>query len=572
MNTALLALILIKATGSIWRSSIVALLFGIHPLHVESVAWIAERKDVLNGFFSLLTLLAYVRWARDVDQGSKRWYFVSLICFLLSLMAKPMSITLPILLLLWDYWPLQRLQSRNSVHAALVEKIPFALFAIACTGATIAAQGLGGAIKVTIPLWLRNSNAVVSVVRYLWKLIWPRDLAAYYPYTIPSSVEVWLCVFLLLASSVAVFVWRHRLPWLFVGWWWFLISLVPVIGIIQIGTQAMADRYMYWPSIGLLVGLVWSVAYFAQKAVWARSAALAVNCSVVLAFSVLTVRQIGFWKDSETLFRHALAVTQDNPLAELNYGVALSDRAAYDAALVHLREAVRIAPQFPDAHLNLGMTLHEQGQLNEAIAEFEAAIRLTPDYSKAHANLAIAFQEKNDFERAMIEYREALRLEPVSPDVRVGFGLALQRSGQIDAALAQFEEAIKEDSSYAGAHSNRGIVLEKLGRLDEALTEYRKALLLDPKEPDASLNFPVVLFKVGQTEEAIARARELVKRRPDYAEAHYNLGGMLYSKADFDGAIAAYEKALELKPDYTDAKHNLDVTLEDRAAKAGNQK
>lgn len=572
MNTALLALVLIKATGSIWRSSIVALLFGIHPLHVESVAWIAERKDVLNGFFSLLTLLAYVRWAQDVAQRSKRWYLVALICFVLSLMAKPMSITLPILLLLWDYWPLQRLQSRNSIHAAVVEKIPFVLFAIVCTGATIAAQGLGGAIKVTIPLWLRNSNAVVSVVRYLWKLIWPHDLAAYYPYTIPSSVEVWLCIFLLLASSVAVFVWRHRLPWLFVGWWWFLISLVPVIGVIQIGTQAMADRYMYWPSIGLLVGLVWSVAYFAQKAVWARSAALAVNCSVVLAFSVLTVRQIGFWKDSETLFRHALAVTQDNPLAELNYGVALSDRAAYDAALVHLREAVRIAPQFPDAHLNLGMTLHEQGQLNEAIAEFEAAIRLTPDYSKAHANLAIAFQEKNDFERAMIEYREALRLEPVSPDVRVGFGLALQRSGQIDAALAQFEEAIKEDSSYAGAHSNRGIVLEKLGRLDEALTEYRKALLLDPKEPDASLNFPVVLFKVGQTEEAIARARELVKRRPDYAEAHYNLGGMLYSKADFDGAIAAYEKALELKPDYTDAKHNLDVTLEDRAAKAGNQK
>ena len=568
-NAALLFLVLLKATGATWRSAIVAILFGVHPLHVESVAWIAERKDVLNGFFSLLTLLAYVRWQQQAKSSRSpvAWYFASLICFTLSLMAKAMSITLPVLLLLLDYWPLQRLRSRSAIRAAFAEKIPFFLLAIASAGVTIAAQGLGGAIKVTIPTWLRNANAVVSVARYLWKLVWPHDLAAYYPYTVPSSAAVYLCVFLLIVFSVAVTVWRHRLPWLFVGWWWFLTSLLPVIGIIQIGTQAMADRYMYWPSIGLLVAFVWGVAHFSENVHWARPAVIGVNCLVALALATTTIRHIGFWRDSETLFRHALTVTRDNPLAELNFGVALGDRAAYTEALFHMREAVRIAPQFPEAHLNLGMALHERGELTEAMSEFQAAIRLQADYSKAHANLAIVFQEQNDLERAMSEYREALRLDPVAPDVRVGFGLALQRTGQLDAALAQFEEAIREDSSYAAAHSNRGIVLEKFGKFEEAITEYRKALSLDPKNNDAALNLPVVLFKAGKIDDAIAQARELIKQRPDYPEAYFNLGGMLYSKNDFDGAIVAYQKALQLKPEYPDAKHNLSVALEGKSGK-----
>jgi len=563
-NVALLFLFLSSATGLVWRSAVVAILFGVHPLHVESVAWIAERKDVLNTFFALLTLLAYVRWTR---QRQFIWYWVGVGFFALSLMSKAMSVTLPILLLLLDYWPLGRIRSVKALRNLLIEKIPFLVLSAAASAVTIAAQGSGGAIKIA-PLWVRSANAMVSIARYLGKLFWPRDLAAFYPYAIPTAAAIVSCTALVVAISAAAIVWRRTLPSFFVGWLWFVITLVPVIGLIQIGTQAMADRYMYLPSIGPFVAVAWVVADLSKRIRWRRPTLASATCLAVVALIALTEKQIAFWKNGETLFRHALAVTNDNPMAELNLGVALGDRGALSEALPHLREAVRLSPNDPECHVNLGLALDKDGKRLEAISEFETAIQLKPDFARGHANLAIALQEENDLGQAITEYQEALRFDPISPDVRVGLGLALQRSGQIDAALVQFEEAIKEDPSYAGAHSNRGIVLEKLGRLDEALAEYRKALSLDSKNSDASLNLPVVLFKTGRVEEAIAQVRELIKRRPDYAEAYFNLGGMLYSKADLDGAIGAYQHALKLKPDYADARHNLNVALEDKAAKS----
>jgi protein O-mannosyl-transferase len=565
-NVALLFLIFSKATGSTWRSAVVAILFGVHPLHVESVAWIAERKDVLNTFFAMLTLLAYLQYTQAADRRSTIWYFLALFFFALSLGSKAMSVTLPILLLLLDYWPLRRLNSASAVRRAVVEKIPFFVLSVAVAGITVVAQNSGHAIKLDIPAGIRFANAVVSVSRYLGKLFWPHDLIVFYPYEVPSSATIALSILLFLSISLATIVWRRTLPWLFIGWWWFVISLVPVIGLIQIGAQAMADRYMYWPSIGPLITIVWAVSCLLERFRIVRSTRMALTCVVVAGAAAVTERQINFWRNSETLFRHAIAIAPENPLAHLNLGVELTEHGATSEGLSHLREAVNLLPIDPDNHLNLGIALHQNGDLPAAISEFQITLRIKPDSAKAHANLALGFQEQNDLDSAMSEYREALRLDPASPDVRVGFGLALQRSGQIDAALAQFEEAIKEDPSYAGAHSNRGIVLEKLGRLEEAVAEYRKALSLDPKNSDASLNLPVVLFKTGRVEEAIAQVRELIKRRPDYAEAYFNLGGMLYSKGDFDGAIEAYRHALELKPDYSDARHNLDVVLQDKGS------
>jgi tetratricopeptide (TPR) repeat protein len=567
-NVALLFLILSKATGSTWRSAVVAILFGVHPLHVESVAWVAERKDVLNTFFALLTLLAYLQCTQHADRRSTIWYFLALFFFALSLGSKAMSVTLPMLLLLLDYWPLRRLNSAGAVRRAIAEKIPFFALSVAVAGITVAAQNSGHAIKLDIPVGIRFANAVVSVSRYLGKLFWPHDLIVFYPYEVPSSTTIALSILLLLCISAATIVWRRTLPWLFVGWWWLVISLLPVIGLLQIGAQAMADRYMYWPSIGPFVAMIWAASCFVQRFQLARPTRIAAACVLMAAAATVTERQISFWRNSETLFRHAIAIASENPLAHLNLGVALTERGAASEGLSHLREAANLLPIDPDNHLNLGIALHQNGDLPAAISEFQMTLRIKPDSAKAHANLALAFQEQNDLDRSVSEYREALRLDPASPDVRVGFGLALQRSGQIDAALAQFEEAIKEDPSYTGAHSNRGIVLEKLGRLEEAVAEYRKALSLDPKNSDASLNLPVVLFKTSRVEEAIAQVRELIKRRPDYAEAYFNLGGMLYSKADLDGAIGAYQHALKLKPDYPDARHNLNVALEDKAAKS----
>ena len=565
-NVVLLFLFLSKATGSTWRSAVVAILFGVHPLHVESVAWVAERKDVLNTFFALLTLLAYLRWTQCVDRGSKIWYFVALLCFALSLGSKGMSVTLPILLLLLDYWPLGRLQSIKTIRGFLIEKLPFIVLSIAVSGVTIVAQNSGGALKALVPLSTRCSNAAVSIPRYLFKLVWPHDLAVYYPYAFPSSVAVLLSLVLIVGASAAAFYWRKTFPWLFVGWYWFLVSVLPVIGIIQIGTQSIADRYLYWSSIGPTISVVWAFGWLGDKFWIVRKSLAPAACGIAIALGALTQRQLGFWKSSETLFQHNLAVTSNNALGHLNLGVALGNRGANNEALFHLREAVRIAPTYPDARVNLGMALREAGRFSEAIPEFEIAIQLKPDYGKAHANLAITLHKENDFSQAISEYQKALQLDPISPEIRVAFGLALQGSGQIEAALAQFEEAIKEESSFAGAHSNRGIVLEKLGRLEESITEYRKALSLDPKNSDASLNLPVVLFKAGHVDDAIAQVRKLIEQRPDYAEGYFNLGGMLYSKDDFDGAIAAYKRALELKPDYPDAWHNLSVALEGKSS------
>jgi tetratricopeptide (TPR) repeat protein len=567
-NVTLLFLVLWKTTGSIWRTAVVAILFGVHPLHVESVAWIAERKDVLNAFFALLTLLAYLHWTQDANRRSKIWYFVALLCFALSLGSKAMSVTLPILLLLLDYWPLRRLNSAGAIRRAITEKIPFFVLSLAVAGLTVAAQSSGNAIKLDVPLGIRVANAVVSASRYLGKLFWPHDLIVFYPYRVPSSASIALSILLLLCISAATIVWRRKLPWFLVGWWWFIISLLPVIGILQIGAQAMADRYMYWPSIGPFFAMVWAASSFFERFRLPRPILAALACVLVTGAAAVTERQISFWRNSETLFNHALAIVPENSLAHLNLGVALAERGAVAEGLAHLRAAVNLSPTDPDNHLNLGMALHQNSDFPAAISEFQIALRIKPDYAKAHANLAIAFQEENDFERAMNEYREALRLEPGSPDVHVGLGLALQRSGQIDAALKEFEHAIAQDPSYAGAHSNRGIVLEKLGRLEEAIAEYRKALSLDPKNSDASLNLPVALFKTGRVDEGIAQARALIKQRPEYPEAYFNLGGMLYSKADFDGAIEAYQRALRLKPDYADARHNLNVALEDKAAKS----
>ena len=566
-NVSLLFLFLSTATGSTWRSTAVAILFGVHPIHVESVAWIAERKDVLNAFFALLTLLAYLRWARDSQSRPKSWYFLALVCFALSLGSKPMSVTLPFLFLLLDYWPLQRVQSRT-LRRAIAEKIPFFFLALAVGVMTIVAQKSAHAIKLDVPMSIRAGNAVVSVSRYLGKLFWPHDLVVFYPYTPPSLAVTVFSVLLLLVISTAGLIWRRSLPWLFFGWWWFLVTLLPVIGLIQVGAQAMADRYMYWPSIGAFVAVVWGAVYLFDTLKMPRPVLAPVAWLLVIGAAAGSVRQISFWKNSEILFRHALAIIPENSLAHLNLGVALADRGAYSEALIHLREAARLGPRDPDAHLNLGMALRESQQPSEAIGEFQMALRVKPDYAKAHANLAIVFQEQNDLEGAINEYRKALSIESGFPDVHVGLGLALQGSGQIDAALEEFEHAIRQDPSYSGAHSNRGIVLEKLGRLDDAVSEYQTALKLDPKNADASLNLPVALFKAGHIDDAIAQARALIKQRPDYAEAYFNLGGMLYSKNDFDGAIDAYRRALQLKPDYPDAQHNLEVTLEDKAAKS----
>ena len=441
VSSLLLLLLLFNCTGSLWKSSFVAALFALHPLHVESVAWIAERKDVLSAFFWFLTLCVYARYTAKRD-NSRYLYLLCFILFLAGLMSKPMVITLPIIMLLMDFWPLNRFRleegvGRGSIRSIALnlvkEKIPFFGCSLLSGIVTIFAQHSGGAVIDIgdVSYLLRVENALTAYVKYICKTVWPQDLAVYYP--IPSFIPTWQAIgslFILLVISVAVLrVWR-RYPYLPMGWFWFLITLVPVIGLVQVGGQSMADRYSYLPLVGLFIMGTWGVSDLTQH-LKHRHRMLAMSAGAVLiALSVLTWQQLGYWRDNILLNRHTLQVTTDNTLI----------------------------------HNNLGLDLSEKGDLDGAISEFRAATQINPDYMKAHHNLGFALAAKGDFAAAISEYRTALRLDPDFLTARNNLGIALCKSGDPDAAIQEFQLALKMNPDYTKARINLGIALAQKER------------------------------------------------------------------------------------------------------------
>jgi hypothetical protein len=398
LNASVLLWVLARASGAFWPSALVAFLFALHPLHVESVAWIAERKDVLSTCFGLLTLAVWIAYVRA---PRRRLYVVVLLCFAASLMAKPMLVTLPVLLLLLDYWPLARVSRGGagagtlSPMALVVEKLPlFALAAVASVVAVVAQREGASVTGVeTLPVSVRVAHALVAYVRYLQQALWPVDLAVFYPY--PHHVAWTHAVaagFVLAVITGAAVGAARRAPFVLVGWLWFLVSLLPVIGLVQVGMQSTADRYMYVPLIGLAIAIAWSVAAIAAASRAYRIVIGGLAVASILACAALTTRQLTHWKDDVALYRHALAVTADNFVAQNNLGLALVSQGAeqHAAAKEHFVEALRIRPAYPDAHNNLGGVLYMDGRRAEAIAEFREALRLRPDFTAARDNLRIA--------------------------------------------------------------------------------------------------------------------------------------------------------------------------------------
>jgi Flp pilus assembly protein TadD len=562
-NTALVFLVFRRMTRATWRSLMVAALFGLHPLRVESVVWVTERKDVLSTLFFLLTLWTYIRHAeKSVVSGqwsvvSSRWsvvrgpwslshlpssifYLLSLFLFALGLMSKPMLVTVPCLLLLLDYWPLGRLSFLELQHSStpplrlVWEKLPFFVLAVAASVVTFMVQRHAGvaAMGESLPLGGRSGNALISYCRYLGKLFWPAHLVVFYPR--PGYwplANVLLAGGLLLGISVLLFLQRRRYPFLLMGWLWFCGMLVPVIGLVQSGDQAMADRFTYVPSLGVLILSVWGAYELTRR--WryqALALAVAGGGAIVLCLA-LTRQQIGYWRDSETLFRHALAVTDNNYGAHIGLGVALREKGQIDEAIRHFQEAVRLQPAYADAHNNLGVALGETGQIDEAIRQYQEAIRLQPDNADAHNNL----------------------------------GVALARKGQMDEAISQFQEATRLKSDDAEAHNNLGNALLNKGSVDEAISQFQKALRLKPDYAEAHFNLGNALSRKGQMDEAIRQFQEALRLKPDYVKARNNLGIALANKGQMDEAINQFQEALRLKPDYADARKNLDAAL---AAKA----
>ncbi len=418
VNATLLFLVLRRMTGAHWRSAVVAALFAVHPLRVESVAWISERKDLLSSLFGLLMLGAYARCA----ERPGTWRYVLVVAaFTASLLAKPMWVTAPFLLLLLDVWPLRRVlgwtaapgagpapSAPVSPWRAAAEKLPLVALSLGSAAVTIVAQDRGGSlVGLGLPFATRLQNAVVSYASYLLKSIWPVDLAAFYPYPIggPSPWQV-AGATALLSVLTAFVVWRRRgEPWLIVGWLWFLGTLVPVIGIVQVGMQSMADRYTYLPSMGLLVAAVWSAGELAGQSRWRRQTAVAGAMAAVIVLGAVTFRQIGFWSDQVSLFQHTVAATGPNPRAQLFLAQGLGAEGRFAEAVAHAAESSRLDPLNARAHKNLGYFLYRTGRIDDAIAALERAIALDPSYAEAHGNLAIAYGKKGLLDAAAREMR-----------------------------------------------------------------------------------------------------------------------------------------------------------------------
>jgi tetratricopeptide (TPR) repeat protein len=553
LNAGLVFGVLFRFTGNLWPSAVVAGLFAWHPLRVESVAWVAERKDVLSACFGLLCLLAYGAYARSIGGQAKQghvgrragvWYGLALVFFALGLMSKPMLVTWPFVMLLLDFWPLRRFERStlnpqpSTLPRLLVEKLPFFGLTAGACGMTILAQRAGGTI-LSIEAFSpgeRIVNALVSYWRYIVKLCWPSGLAIYYPFEAQSW---WLGVLAgagLIAVSVGV-VGARRLPFLATGWFWFLGMLVPVIGLLQVGTQAMADRYTYVPAIGLFI-----IVAFGFREIGARFQAGKVFVSVagvllLLGCVVATARQLAHWRNSETLFRHALSVTEGNYVAYNNLGTALEEQGRFNEAWECYAAALRLRPDHPDANQNWGRVLLANGRPAEAEVHFRRGLETLPKSAGAWLNLGSALLQQGKNAEAATVIQRAVTLDPHLPEARVGLGCLLAAQGKRDEAIAQFEIALKTHPDYTAALNNLGALLTEAGRTAEAVTFLQRAVQLDPDSAEGHYNLANAFAALEQYPQAEAQAavphlREAVRLRPDWVEALNQLAWLLATHRD----------------------------------------
>jgi protein O-mannosyl-transferase len=576
-NTLLLFGVLRQMTATVWRSAFVAGLFALHPLHVESVVWVAERKDVLSTFFFMLTLWAYVRYAQKGRAGSplpaavtdssgahgvtrptieikaqaSPSYWLALFFFALGLMSKPMLVTLPFVLLLLDYWPLRRVElstlnslarrseaetaQLSTVSHLLLEKLPFLLLAAALAVMTLGAQKQAGAVaSLTLrPLGFRLANALTSYTAYLRKLVWPDDLAVFYPY--PASFSAWeiaLSGLLLLAVSVAVMAASRRRPWLAVGWLWYVGTLVPVIGLVTVGSHSMADRYTYIPLIGLFVMIAWGLPEPMSR--WGHGGVILIFGAAValVACAVGTTRQLGYWQNDFRLFEHALAVTRNNAPAHFHVAVGLMERGREAEAMQHYATALRIDPSHKDVHYNLGNYYRRQGKLEEAKSHFLAELRVSPRHVLARNNLGIVLAAQNKTDEAIEYFKAVLAIQPDGAEAHNNLANVLAAKGKSEEAIAHYLAALRLRPDYAEAHLNLARLYDQQNQLTEAAAHFASALVAMPNDAGLHIRLGSVFAKQNRTAEAIRHYREALRLSPDNGMALNNLAWLLATHPD----------------------------------------
>jgi len=530
-NTVLLFILLRKITGSLWQSAFVAALFGLHPLHVESVAWVTERKDVLSTFFFLLALLSYSKYT---SKKQLTWYLLCLFIFFAGLMAKPMLVTLPLVLLLLDYWPLVRYKSgadKNKVTVPsavrlIAEKIPFFVLILIVALVTFSAQSKAGNVGSldAYPLTMRVANALLSYVTYIGKMFYPVNLAALYPYpeSIPGLKIAVSTVILILFTLIALRT-VHSRPYLMAGWLWYLVTLLPVIGFVKVGPQAMADRYTYIPLIGLLIIIAWGIppllaGWRHKKPLLAASALL-----VVASMSVITWKQIGYWKDTVSVFKHTVNKTTNNPYAHAGLGIGYLKQGDLDKAVFHLHEAVSLKPNYILALKNLGIGLEEQGHLKQAIEYYNQVIELDEAHDEIYNDKGVALQKLQRVDGAVENFSIALKLNPDNLKAHNNLAALLARQGRAAEAIQHYEEALRIDPLLYGTYNELGVLYGKLANYDLAVNNFLKALQLAPDSAAIHNNIGVTYANLEKFSEAYSHFSKAVMLEPGNMEMQANM-------------------------------------------------
>ena len=539
-NTLLLFIILFKMTGTLWQSVFVAALFALHPLHVESVAWVSERKDVLSTFFGLLSIAAYYRY---VKTSSAKYYTLVIALLCLGLMAKPMLVTIPFVMLLLDFWPLKRYQYQHDFpltslkayreairrnHLIIIEKIPLFIPVIISCIVTFFAQKSEGAVKAieVLPMKYRIENAIVSYVDYVLKTIWPHKLAVFYPHP-GNSLSGWQIVGATLLIVTAILFALRALkehPYVAVGLFWYLGTLIPVIGLMQVGDQAMADRYTYIPLVGIFIVIAWGGTDILKR--WRyRKIYLSVFAMIILsALTARTFFQAHHWKNSVTLFENAIKVTENNYKAHNNLATALGP-IDLDGAIFHYKEALRINPKYVVALTNLGIALCDKGNYDEAISYFTEVLKIDPQKTLAHMNLANVFFDQGKSEKAISIYREILKTAPEDADTHYNLACVLAFEGRINKAILHYKETIRINPRYSKAHYNLGDILLNQGKIHEACSHFAMA----------------------------------IQFKPDFVQAYNKLGFILFRQRKYSKAKVFFLKALQIDSNYSEARKSLDI-------------
>jgi tetratricopeptide (TPR) repeat protein len=586
----LLFLVLQKTTGATWRSAFVATFFAIHPLRVESVAWVAERKDVLSGLFFVLTLWMWARYAQkrpvaEIQKSSagkfpwfpdpRQWtldYCLALVFFALGLLSKPMLVTLPFILLLLDRWPLNRM-SHLAVYpprlrlqawlGLILEKTPFLLFSVAMCMVTVLSQKTLVLMAKTSSLSWRLGNILQAYVDYMKHMVYPAGLHLLYspPETHLEIVSLVLSILILGFISAGTIVGRRKYPYLMVGWLWYLGMFVPVIDIVQVGVQARADRYTYLPQIGLYIVIVWGTVELCGSWRFRRVVLGSAAGIIVAALMTTAYVQTKYWKNSVSLWEQTLAYTPQSYIAHCNLGIVLANQGQLDEAIQHFDRALQFKPDDLKVYNNLGKVLMAQGKLNEAVQAFDRAQQINPEDATAWNNLGVAFAAQGKPDEAIQHYERSLRIQPNYVDALYNLGNALMTQGRLDEAAHEYEQALQLNPNFAEVHCNFGLVLARQGKLDEAVQHYNRAIQLKSDYADARNNLAGLLAAQQKMNEAAQYYEQALQINPNNVDALNNLGVILARQGKLAEAVQDFDRALHLNPEDASTCNNIGIAL-----------